>query len=155
MLNLMQEATINYPRMENRFSTFQKRINNMKIDTYITDKIEKEIKSSHTKAVSYENTHNILTITGIALSACAAGVLAIGASVGINLGILIASVSCSLVSCTTLLVDRIYDFEKKSMIAENKSKSLEKEKTCFQLKAGIYKNENESIFVERCEDLLK
>ena len=45
----------------------------MNIDTYITDKIEKEIKSSHTKAVSYENTHNILTITGIALSACAAG----------------------------------------------------------------------------------
>ena len=41
------------------------------------------------------------------------------------------------------------------MIAENKSKSLEKEKTCFQLKVGIYKNESESIFVERCEDLLK
>ena len=83
------------------------------------------------------------------------GVLAVGASTGINLGILIASVSCSLVSCATLLVDRIYDFEKKSIVAENKSKSLEKEKSCFQLKAGIYKSESESIFVERCEDLLK
>ena len=41
------------------------------------------------------------------------------------------------------------------MVQEILEKSLEKEKTCFQLKAGIYKSESESIFVERCEDLLK
>ncbi len=125
----------------------------MDIQTYLNN-IEKEIKHSHSLSTSYTNTHNILTITGISLSACAAGVLAIGASIGINLGILIASVACSIVSCVTLLVDRIYDYEKKAIKEEYKSKQLETEKTYFELKTNIYKDGNEDIFVERCESIL-
>ncbi len=125
----------------------------MDIQTYLNN-IEKEIKHSHSLSTSYTNTHNILTITGISLSACAAGILAIGASIGINLGILIASVACSIVSCVTLLVDRIYDYEKKAIKEEYKSKQLETEKTYFELKTNIYKDGNEDIFVERCESIL-
>lgn len=125
----------------------------MDIKTYISD-IEKEIEQTHKKSIGYTNTHNILTIVGIGLSASAAGILAVGASVGINLGILIASIACSVVSCITLLVDRIYDFEQLSILFNNQSKQLEKEKTYFELKTNIYKDGNEDIFVERCESIL-
>lgn len=126
----------------------------MDIETYIKNKVTGAINNNKSKAVSCMNTHNILSITGIALCACAAGVLAIGASVGINLGILIGSVSCSVVACAVLLTDRIYDFEGKSLLAKDKSEQLSKEKNTFELKAGIYEDGNEKIFVERCEDII-
>ena len=125
----------------------------MDIKTYTSD-IEKEIEQTHKKSIGYTNTHNILTIVGIGLSASAAGILAVGASVGINLGILIGSIACSVVSCVTLLVDRIYDFEQLSILSNNQSKQLEKEKTYFELKTNVYKDGNEDIFVERCESIL-
>lgn len=124
------------------------------IDSYIKDKVTAEINNNKTSATVNRNTHNILTITGIALCACSAGVLAVGASIGVNLGILIASISCSIVACAVLLTDRIYDFEKKSIISEYKVSTLSKELDTFQMKAGIYSEGNEKVFVERCEDMI-
>lgn len=124
------------------------------IDSYIKDKVTAEINNNKTSATANRNTHNILTITGIALCACSAGVLAVGASVGINLGILIGSISCSIVACAVLLTDRIYDFEKIAINSDFKANALSKELDTFQLKAGIYSEGNEKVFVERCEDII-
>lgn len=124
------------------------------IDSYIKDKVTAEINNNKTSATANRNTHNILTITGIALCACSAGVLAVGASVGINLGILIGSISCSIVACAVLLTDRIYDFEKMAINSDFKANALSKELDTFQLKAGIYSEGNEKVFVERCEDII-
>lgn len=126
----------------------------MNIDTYIKDKVNGHINNNKTSSVANMNTHNILTITGIALCACAAALLAIGASVGINLGILIGSISCSLCACAVLLTDRIYDFERKSILSDYKANALSKEKDMFEMKAGIYSEGNEKVFVERCEDII-
>ncbi len=125
----------------------------MNIQEYLK-KCNTIIQQSKTAARGYRNTHNILTITGIALSASAAGVLAIGTSIGMNLGLIIASVSCAIVSCITLLVDRIYDFEQKAIQKEYIAKQLEQEKTYFELKTNIYKDEHQDIFVERCESII-
>lgn len=125
----------------------------MNIQEYLK-KLNQIIQQSKSASIGYQNTHNILTITGIALSASAAGILAIGTSIGMNLGLIIASVSCSLVSCATLLVDRIYDFESKSILNETIAKQLEQEKTYFELKTNIYKEEHQDIFVERCESII-
>lgn len=125
----------------------------MNIQEYIK-KLNTMIQQSTSASTGYRNTHNILTITGIALSASAAGVLAIGTSIGMNLGLIIASVSCAIVSCVTLLVDRIYDFEAKAILKETIAKQLEQEKTYFELKTNIYKEDHQDIFVERCESII-
>lgn len=126
----------------------------MNTETYIKETIAPCIKSNRSKAVGYMNTHNILSITGIALCASVAVILAVGASIGINLGLLIASVSCVGVSCAVLLTDRIYDFERKSIEAEYKANALSKETDLFKMHAGIYEVEDDALFVQRCEEIM-
>lgn len=126
----------------------------MNTETYIKNTITPAIESNRSKATGFMNSHNILSITGIALCASVAVVLAVGASIGINLGLLIASVSCAGVSCAVLLTDRIYDFERKSIEANYKANALTKEMDLFRMHAGIYEVEDDALFVERCEEIM-
>lgn len=125
----------------------------MTTENYIK-KINEQITKDTRKAAGFENTHNILSITGIVLSASVAAVLGVGASTGINLGILIASVSCSAASCAVLLTDRIYDFEAKAIQAKYRKNALSKELHLYEMKAGIYKDNQETLLVERCEEIM-
>lgn len=125
----------------------------MTTENYIK-KINEQITKDTRKAVGFENTHNILSITGIVLSASVAAVLGVGAATGINLGILIAAVSCSAASCAVLLTDRIYAFEAKAMQAKYRKNALTKELHLYEMKAGIYKENQETLLVERCEEIM-
>ncbi len=117
--------------------------------------VAEQITKNKKYAVGFKNTHNILSIIGIVLTIAIAAVLGIGASTGINLGILIASVSCAGAACAVLVTDRIFDFEAKAIACECRMNALEKELHLFEMHAGIYSHFDEKCFVERCEEIMK
>lgn len=123
----------------------------MEIHTYIQDKIEPLILSYQKKAKINANTHLILTIIGITLCVASPSLLAIQI---MNMGMLIACISCSVVAACVLLVDKLYAYETKAVQFQYKAKLLEKEKTCFLMKTGIYSTDNKSEFVSRCESII-
>lgn len=126
----------------------------MTIENY-KNKVIEQIKKEKKHTLAFRNTHNILSITGIVLTISVAAILGVGASTGINLGILIATVACSATSCGVLVTDRIFDFEAKSITCEYRRNALEKELNLFEMHAGIYSQFDEKVFVERCEEIMK
>lgn len=123
----------------------------MDSNTYIKEKIQPMISQYQKKSKVYANTHMILTIIGISLCVTSPALLAIQI---LNIGIFIACISCSVVAACVLLVDKLYDFEAKAVKFNYQAKLLEKEKTCFLMKTGIYSTENTSEFVSRCESII-